>query len=122
QYEKKYKPFNKEKYKDKKMWCVHYKTDTHFTNSCYKYRKDVEEVEDPMVFNLEKSRENEDFDEYIRFTKYREQYHLENEYSSSDEESQYYQELEQYESSTASFEYPSITVELSQDQRPVRSF
>ncbi|CAG8774452.1 25275_t:CDS:2 [Gigaspora rosea] len=64
---------------------------------------DVEEVEDPMVFNLEKSREKEDFDEYIRFTKYREQYHLENEYSSSDE-SQSYQEPEQYETSSESSE------------------
>ena len=114
QYEKKYKPFNKEKYKDKKMWCDHCKTDTHFTNSCYKYRKDVEEIEDPMVFNLEKSREKEDFDEYIRFTKFREQYHLENEYSSSDEESQSYQELEQYESSSDSSnsdEYESHNLE-----------
>jgi hypothetical protein len=47
------KPWNKDKYKDKKMWCDHCKTDTHFTNSCYKYRQQVEEVEDPMVFNLE---------------------------------------------------------------------
>ena len=81
------------------MWCDHCKTDTHFTNSCYKYRKDEEGIEDPMVFNLEKSREKEDFDEYIRFTKFREQYHLENEYSSNDE-SQSYQEPEQYESSS----------------------
>ncbi|CAG8814803.1 5698_t:CDS:2, partial [Gigaspora rosea] len=95
---------SRKKYKDKKMWCDHCKTDTHFTNSCYKYRKDVEEVEDPMVFNLEKSREKEDFDEYIRFTKFREQYHLENEYSSSDEESQSYQEPEQYELSSDSSE------------------
>ena len=96
------------------MWCDHCKTDTHFTNSCYKYRKDVEEVEDPMVFNLEKSREKEDFDEYIRFTKFREQYHLENEYSSSDEESQSYQELKQYESSSDSSnsdEYESHNLE-----------
>ena len=56
-----------------------------------------------MVFNLEKSREKEDFDEYIRFTKFREQYHLENEYSSS-EDSQSYQEPEQYESSNESSE------------------
>jgi len=67
-----------------------------------------------MVFNLEKSGEKEDFDEYIRFTKYREQYHLENEYSSS-EESQYYQEPEQYESSSESSnsdkEYESYNLE-----------
>ncbi|CAG8822136.1 17679_t:CDS:1, partial [Racocetra persica] len=61
----------------------------------------VEEIEDPVVFNLEKSREKEDFDEYIRFTKYREQYHLKNEYLSS-EELQSYQEPEQYELSSES--------------------
>src|SRR6185437_9674978 len=114
QYVKKYKPFDKEKYKNKKMWCDHCKTDTHFTNSCYKFRQDEEGIEDPMVFNLEKSKEKEDFDEYIRFTKYREQYHLENEYSSS-EESQYYQEPEQYESSSESSnsdkEYESYNLE-----------
>ncbi|CAG8749885.1 10597_t:CDS:2, partial [Gigaspora rosea] len=62
---------------------------------------DIEEVEDPMVFNLEKSGEKEEFDEYIRFTKFREQYHLKNEYSSN-EELQSYQEPEQYESSSES--------------------
>ncbi|CAG8828529.1 13078_t:CDS:2, partial [Gigaspora rosea] len=46
----------------------------------------------------------EDFDENIRFTKFREQYHLENEYSSSNEESQSYQEPEQYKSSSDSSE------------------
>ena len=56
-----------------------------------------------MVFNLEKSKEKEDFDEYIWFIKFREQYHLENKYSSS-KESQSYQEPEQYESSNESSE------------------
>ncbi|CAG8448707.1 21113_t:CDS:2 [Gigaspora rosea] len=76
----------------------------HLTKKNARIKKcDVEEIEDPMVFNLEKAREKEDFDEYIRFMKYREQYHLENEYSSS-EESQSYQEPEQYELSSESSE------------------
>ncbi|CAG8760994.1 24450_t:CDS:2, partial [Gigaspora rosea] len=75
---------------------------------------DVEEIQDPMVLNLEKAREREDFNEYVRFTKYREQYHLENKYSSS-EESQSYQEPEQYkltsESSESDGKYESYNLE-----------
>ncbi|CAG8673388.1 25838_t:CDS:2, partial [Gigaspora rosea] len=80
---------------------------------------------DPMVFNLEKSREKEDFDEYIRLTKFREKYHFENEYSSSSEESQSYQKPEQYESSSESDEYETIQKRLRQcseaTAKPIRS-
>ncbi|CAG8769152.1 638_t:CDS:2, partial [Gigaspora rosea] len=83
QYEKKYKLFNKEKYKDKKSGVITVKQ-THILPIA--------------VINTERT----------------EQYHLENEYSSSDEESQSYQEPEQYESSSesdGSDEYESYNLE-----------
>src|ERR1700752_5376238 len=90
-----------------KKWCRHCKTDTHSTRNCYKYRKEEEGIEDPMVFNFEKGKYKEtysveqqsdqnDHKEYLDYQDFQESKEWEQDFEdTSDDED--YQEIANFE-------------------------